>query len=123
MTAYQKAQAFNNLRWGCMPVTLLIGGEIAQARARGACSVAVADPAQLASLVPDSADLQAALRPQITRVVTDFLGERSAQGLDTAQFTTVTPAAVQSLHERLAPRLADMGLELKAVTIEAIERV
>ena len=106
-----------------MPVTVLIGGEIAEARARGTCSVAVADPAQLAAQVPDPENLQAELRPQITLAFTELLGERSAQGLDTAQFTTVTLAALQSLRDRLEPRLAAMGLQLKAVSIEAIERL
>ena len=121
MSAFQKGQVFKDLRWGIMPTPMLIGGSIAEARARGTCAVAVADPARLAAQVADPEVLIGFVRSSAGAAISDVLGERSAQAADKAQFTTVDPAVLQAFRGRLETRLAEAGLQLTAVTVEAIE--
>jgi hypothetical protein len=121
MPAYQKAQTYTDLRWGIMPTAMLIGGAIVEARARGTCAVAVADPGRLAEQVPNPEDLPGLVRSLAGQAIADLLGQRGLQAADAAQFTVVDPAVLQALHDALAPRLAQVGLELKALCIDAIE--
>ena len=124
MAAYAKDQEFRNLRWGTgMPVLTQIGGEIVQARARGNCAVAVADPALLTEKVPDPENLSAQVRAQIVTAAIDALGEYGQQAETVAQFLAGGIPAGQILRAQVGPRLAALGLTLKMLSIEAIERV
>jgi membrane protease subunit (stomatin/prohibitin family) len=124
MAGYQNAQEFKDLRWGTgMPVAVLVGGQVVQARAYGTCAVVVTDPVQLAEHVPDPESLPDYVRSQATLAVTDMLGERSMHVTDLAQFTAINPATYQALRDNLEPRLAAIGLKLKAMRIEAIDRL
>ena len=123
MAAYQTGQVFTNLLWGTMPMGMLVGGQAVEARARGTCAVAVADPALLAAQLPDPEDLPGYVRSQFARAVNDLLGERSQQAADAAQFTAINPATYQAFRDEVEPQLAACGLQLKAMRIEAIEIV
>jgi membrane protease subunit (stomatin/prohibitin family) len=122
MAAYQKGQAFNTLRWGTgMPVTVLVGGQVSEVRARGTYAMVVSDPAKLAEQVPNPDDLPAQVRMLAVLAVNETLGERSGQGLDAAHFTAITPELNQVFQARLAPRLSEVGLQLTQANVEAIE--
>jgi membrane protease subunit (stomatin/prohibitin family) len=124
MSAYQINQEFSDLRWGTMmPVTVMVGSDIVEVRARGTLAVIVVDPGPLAAALPDPDDLPGYLRSQVLPAITDLIGERSTQAANKAQLTAVTPETHQTLQAQLEPRFAALGLRLKSVTVEAIETV
>jgi len=122
MSAYQLAQEWNDLRWGTvMPVALMIGSTFVQVRARGSFSLAVIEPSRLEPQIPDPENLPAYLKSLLAQAIADILGERSAEVSNVAQLTTVTPQMIQALRTILEPKFKTLGLQLKNVTIEAIE--
>ncbi len=124
MNAYQLAQEWNDLRWGTvMPVALMIGSTFVQVRARGSFSLAVTDPSRLEPQMPDPENLPAYLKSLLAQTITDILGERSAEVSNVAQLTEVTPQTIQALRTILEPKFNALGLQLKNVTIEAIESI
>ena len=124
MTTYQAAQAYTNLRWGTMmPIAVMVGSTFAQVRARGTFSVAVSDPAQLAQAVPDPDDLEGYLRSVMLSTINEVIGERSTEVADIAQLTTITPQTVQAFQAKLEAAFGAAGLQLKQISIEAIESV
>jgi len=122
MTGYQISQEWNDLRWGTvMPVVVMIGSKLVQLRARGSCSVAVSDAARLDEKVPDPENLPAYVKSLLTQSITDMLGERSTEVSDIAQLTVITPQTIQAFQAALDSKFTTIGLQLKNVTIEAIE--
>jgi len=124
MNPYQPAQEYNNLRWGTMmPVMVMVGSSVIQVRARGNYSVSVTDPALLSQAVSDPEDLTGYLGSLVISMVTDLIGMRSSQVSDVAQLTAVTPETVQAFQAQLESRLKEIGLQLKQVSIDAIESI
>ena len=122
MNAYQSGQEWNDLRWGTvMPVTVMIASKLVEVRARGICSVAVADPARLEEKVPDPDNLPAYVKSLLAQTISDLIGERSGEVSDVAQLTAITAQTVQTFQTNLESKLNPIGLKLKNVTIEAIE--
>jgi membrane protease subunit (stomatin/prohibitin family) len=122
MNVYQLAQEWNDLHWGTgMPVTVMIASKLVQVRARGSCSVAVADPALLEEKVPDPENLTAYVKSLLAQTFTDSIGERSAEVSDVAQLTAITPQMIQTFQTQLESKFNPIGLKLKNVTVEAIE--
>ena len=122
MDAYQLAQEWNDLRWGTvMPVTVMIGSKFVEVRARGICSIAVTDPAQLEEQVPDHDNLTVYVKSLLAQTITDILGERSGEVSDVAQLTAITAQTIQMLQTKLESKFNAIGLRLKNVSIEAIE--
>ena len=122
MDTYQLAQEWNDLRWGtAMPVTVKIGSNFVEVRARGNCSLAVTSPARLEEQVPDPNNLTAYVKSLLAQTITDSIGERSAEVSDVAQLTTITPQMIQAFQTNLESKFNLIGLKLKNVTIEAIE--
>jgi membrane protease subunit (stomatin/prohibitin family) len=122
MNVYQLAQVWNDLRWGTvMPVAVMIGSNLVQVRARGSCSVAVTDPSRLEAQVPDPDNLTAFVRSLLVLTITDMLGERSAEVSNVAQLTTITPQTIQVFQTKLESKFNAVGLNLKNVSLEAIE--
>jgi membrane protease subunit (stomatin/prohibitin family) len=123
MTAYQTGQEFNALRWGVMPVALMVGGTFAQVRARGTFSAVIADPKLLAEALPDAEALPRYLQNLLGSTMTDTIGERSAVVTTLEQLTALTPETVQVLEHIAQARFAAIGMRLTDVQIEAIESV
>jgi membrane protease subunit (stomatin/prohibitin family) len=124
MNAYQLAKEWNDLRWGTvMPVTVMIGSKLVQVRARGICSVAVTDPARLEEKVPDPDNLTAYVKSLLAQTITDMIGERSGEVSEVAQLIAITSQTVQAFQTNLESKFNPIGLQLKNVTIEAIESV
>ncbi len=124
MNAYRPAQEYNDLRWGTMmPVPLMIGSRLVQVRARGICSLTVQDIQRLQAQVPDPDSLTAHVRALLASAMTDVLGELSREVADVAQLTAVTEKTTRTLQSKLEPKFSALGLQMKAVKIEAIESV
>jgi membrane protease subunit (stomatin/prohibitin family) len=124
MTTYQPAQEYNDLRWGTgMPIPLMIGSQLAQVRARGTCSLMVIDIQRLQQQVPDPDDLTAHVRSLLASIMTETIGELSQEVTNVAQLTTVTEHTIRAFQVKLEPKFKELGLQLKAVSIEAIESV
>jgi membrane protease subunit (stomatin/prohibitin family) len=122
MNAYQSAQEWNDLRWGTvMPVTVMIGSNLVQVRARGNCSFAVTDPARLEEQVPNPDNLTAYVKSLLAQTITDMIGERSGEVSDVAQLTAITAQTIQTLQTKLESKFNAIGLQLKNVSIETIE--
>jgi membrane protease subunit (stomatin/prohibitin family) len=104
-----------------MPVAVKVGSRFVEVRARGSFSVAVIDPAALAVKVPDPENLTAYLRSLVTSSVTEMIGERSYEVSTVAQLTAITAQTTQELQTKLEAKFKDLGLQLKKVSIEALE--
>jgi membrane protease subunit (stomatin/prohibitin family) len=124
MNTYQLAQEWNDIRWGTvMPVTVMIGSDLVQVRARGSCSLAVTDPSRLEAHVPDPDNLTAYVRSLLVQTITDMIGERSGEVSDVMQLTAITAQTIQTLQTKLELKTNLVGLHLKNVSIETIERL
>jgi membrane protease subunit (stomatin/prohibitin family) len=124
MNAYQLAQEWNDLQWGTvMPVTVMIGSELVQMRARGICSVAVSDPLQLEQKIPDPDNLVAFVKSLLAQVITDMLGKLSSDASNVGQLITITAETIQVLRVQLEPKFTAIGLRLKDVSIQVIEKL
>jgi membrane protease subunit (stomatin/prohibitin family) len=124
MNAYQLNQEWNDLRWGTpMPIMTMIAAQLTQFRARGVCSVSVADPAKLAEKIPDPASLPGWVKSLITQIVTDVIAERAGQVSDVTQLNAGDAQIVQAFQANLEAKLAAIGLRLKTARIEMLEKV
>ena len=124
MDTYQLAQEWNDLRWGtAMPVTVKIGSNFVEVRARGNCSLAVTSPARLEEQVPDPNNLTAYVKSLLAQTITDMIGERSGEVSDVAHLTAITPQTIQTLQTKLESKFNAIGLRLKNVSIETIENL
>jgi len=124
MTTYQSTQEWNNLFWGtAMPVTIVIGSNLAQVRAYGKCSFAVADPARLEERVSDPDQLTPYVKSLLMTSFSDAIGERSGEFSDMSQLTAITSQIIQELRTKVEPRLYEIGLRLNSVSIEKIESI
>ena len=122
MNAYQLDQEWKDLRWGTViPVAVMIGSKVIQVRARGCCSLAVTEPERLEEKVPLPDNLPAHVKALLVQSMTDMLGEQSAGASEVAQLTTVTPQTVQALQTILEPKFTALGLQIKNLSIEAVE--
>jgi membrane protease subunit (stomatin/prohibitin family) len=122
MIPYQSAQEYNDLRWGTgMPVTVMVGSNIVEVRARGSFSAAVIEPARLAEEVPDPEDLPGCMRSLVVMTITDIIGQRSQEVSEVAQLTAITPQTIQAFQTMLESKFNAVGLKLKNATIEAVE--
>ncbi|MBI5290749.1 MAG: SPFH domain-containing protein [Chloroflexi bacterium] len=70
---------------------------------------------------PDS--LTAHVRALLASAMTDVLGELSREVADVAQLTAMTEQITKALQSKLEPKFSALGLQMKAVNIEAIESV
>jgi membrane protease subunit (stomatin/prohibitin family) len=124
MTTYQTAQEYNDLRWGTvMPIALMIGSQFLQARARGTYSMTVSDVQLLQQQVPDPDELITQVRSLMANIITETIGELSQEVTSAAQLTTITEHTIQAFQAKIEPKFKALGLQLKAVSIEAIESV
>jgi membrane protease subunit (stomatin/prohibitin family) len=124
MKSYSNNQEYNQLFWGTrMPATVMIGSDIVEVRARGNYSLIVKDPQKLQEQVPDPDDLESYLGSFLSLYVMEFIGELSCAVSNVAQLTMVTDQTCTALRAKLEPKLNELGLELKAVRIEAIEKI
>jgi hypothetical protein len=73
--------------------------------------------------VPDPDSLTAHVRALLASAMTDVLGELSREVADVAQLTAVTEKTTRALQAKLEPKFNALGLQMKAVKIEAIESV
>jgi membrane protease subunit (stomatin/prohibitin family) len=122
MQTYQFAQEWNDIRWGTvMPIAIMIGTKFVQLRARGICSFAVTDPARLKEQIPDPENLTLYVKSLLTQMITEMIGERSAEVSEVAELTTIDKMIIQTLQPRLESKFNAIGLTLKNVSIEAIE--
>ena len=117
-------QAFDDLLWATpMPVMVLLGGEPAQVRGRGKCSLVVVDPAALAEKVAEVDALLPALRPMMANAFINAVGSKSRSVSGAAELAAIKDQVAAELMAQAAPDLEAMGLKLTAVEIEAIERL
>ncbi len=124
MTTYQPAQEYNDLRWGTgMPIALLVGSQFVQVRARGTCSLVLQDIHQLQQQVPDPDDLTARVRTLLASHMEETIGELNLQVANVMQLTTITEQTLQTFRAKLEPKFKELGLQLKSISIEAIESV
>jgi membrane protease subunit (stomatin/prohibitin family) len=124
MNPYSCNQEYNDLFWGTrMPVAVMIGSDIVELRARGDYSLIVKDPQKLQEQVPDPDDLESYLGSFLSLYVVEFIGELSCAASNVTQLTVVTDQTCMALQAKLEPRLNELGLQLKAVRIEAIEKI
>jgi membrane protease subunit (stomatin/prohibitin family) len=124
MNAYQLTQEWNDLQWGTvMPVTVMVGSDIVQLRARGSCSLAVSDPLKLEQKVPDPENLVAIVKSLLAQAITDVLGQRSSEISNVGQLATITAETIQALKAQLEPKFNPIGLQLKNVDIQVIEKL
>jgi membrane protease subunit (stomatin/prohibitin family) len=122
MIPYQSAQEYNDLFWGTtMPVTVMVGSNIVEVRARGSFSAAVSEPVRLAEEVPDPEDLPGCMRSLIVMTITDIIGQRSQEVANVAQLTTITSQTTQAFQTELESKFNAVGLKIKSVHIEAVE--
>jgi membrane protease subunit (stomatin/prohibitin family) len=96
---------------------------VARLRARGTCALTVREPTLLEKQIADPDNLPAQLNALLASTITDVLGELSSQASDLNQVTAITEQTRQALQSSLEPKCAALGLQLKAVKIEAIESV
>ena len=124
MNLYQSGQEINEIHWGtAMPIALKVGSQFVQLRARGTCSLVVQDIQQLQQQVPDPDNLTAHVRALLASVMEETIGELGLQSANVAQLTFVTTQTVQAVQAKLEPKFEQLGLQLKAISIEAIESV
>ena len=124
MIPYQPAQEYNNLRWGTgMPIALKVGSQFVQVRVRGTYSLLVRDIQQLQQHVSDPDALTAYVRSLLASAMEEMIGELGLHAANIAQLTTITEQTVQTFKESLEPKFKELGLQLLAVSIEAIEIV
>jgi len=122
MSPEQPAQEYNHVRWGTMmPATVKVGSKIVQLRARGEFSAAVNDRTRLTAQVPDLENLEAYLKNLVVSTVLDLIAILSQQASSVDQLKAVSTGAAQTLQEMLTPKFQAVGLQLKAVVIEAVE--
>lgn len=124
MTNSSQNQEYNNLRWGTMmPISLMIGSNFVQLRARGSYSFIIQDAERLKKQVSDPDALLSYTRSQVTIAITNVVGELSQQVSSVAQLTKVTDQTLSLLKSQLETKFAELGLQLKSITIEAIENL
>jgi membrane protease subunit (stomatin/prohibitin family) len=124
MDSYTQAQEFTDLHWGTInPIAVMIASQFYQIRARGSYTLAVSDPQALAAQVPDPQDLQTAINPLAMSCITDLIGELSATAASLAQVTDLNEATARKFLALLGPKFSALGLQIKSLSLEAIERV
>ena len=122
MNTYQPEQQLVDLRWGTlMPIMTMVNSNLVQLRARGKFSAIIADPAKFSIEVPDPNNPQSYLNSIIVTAITDMLIGSSQTASDVGQLTTVTYQTVEALHTVLESKFMAIGLQLKDVSIDAIE--
>ena len=122
MNAYQPEQQLLDLRWGTMmPIMAMVSSNLVQLRARGKFSATIVDPAKLAVEIPDPNNLSPHLNSLIVVAITDMLLESSQSASDVGQLTTLTDRTRQTFRTALESKFKPIGLQLKNVSIEAIE--
>ncbi len=124
MTTYTTHQTLNDIRWWTgMPLTLKVGGQIVQVRARGTVALTVTAADKLSAQIPNPDDLSSTLTPHLNLAAIDAVGELSHSAANLAQLTTLTPASRDIFKANMASKLAEFGVQVDHVTIEAIESV
>ena len=124
METYTKDQVFENIRWGTMmPIPVMVAGEILEVRARGNVSVIVAEPPQMPAQMENPEDLETELRGYFSACINDAIGELSKSALNIEQFLTITAPTTELFQSRFDQRLAGMGLKVRSLVIEAIEKI
>lgn len=124
MSAYKADQEWNDLFWGTgTPVSVMIGSDFAQVRARGKLSFVVTDPARLEAQVPDADQVAGLVKSILVAALTDLIGEQSGELSDIEQLTASAPQIIQALQTKLESKFKEAGLQLKGLSIEAIENL
>jgi hypothetical protein len=72
--------------------------------------------------VPDPENLPSYVKSLLVQTITDMIGERSGEVSDVTQLTTITAQTIQALQTKLELKTNLVGLQLKNVNIETIER-
>jgi hypothetical protein len=121
---YQPEQEYNDIHWGTgIPVVLKVGEQFVQVWARGSCSLMVRDRLQLQPRVPNPEDLPGFVRSLLASLIEETIGELGMQVSKVAQLTVVTDQMVQSFQAKIESKFAELGLKLKAISIDAIESI
>jgi membrane protease subunit (stomatin/prohibitin family) len=124
MSPYETDQEWNDLFWGTgMPVSIMIGSDFAQVRARGKLSFVVTDPTRLQAQVPDADQVAGLVKSILVSTLTDVIGEQSAEISDIAQLKASAPQIIQALQTKLESKFKEAGLQLKGLSMEAIENL
>ncbi len=124
MTPYEKNQELSDIRWWTgMPTALMVGSEIIQVRARGIATLAIVDADKAATVISDPGDLESSLRPLIAASIIEALGELGQTVAAVTQLTTINATTINFFTAKLDNRLADAGLQVKQLEVEAIESV
>lgn len=124
MNSDKTEREWNDLFWGTgMPVSVMIGSDFAQVRARGTLSFVVTDPGRLEAQVADADQAAGLVKSILVSTLTDVIGEKSAEFSDIEQLTASAPQILQALQAKLESKFKEVGLQLKGLNIEAIENL
>jgi membrane protease subunit (stomatin/prohibitin family) len=122
MSADEIDREWNDMFWGTsMPVSVMIGSDFAQVQARGKLSFVVTDPGRLEAQVTDADQVTGLVKSILVSALTDIIGEQSSQLSDIEQLTASAPQILQALQAKLELKFKEVGLQFKALSIEAIE--
>jgi membrane protease subunit (stomatin/prohibitin family) len=117
-------QEINDIFWGTMmPITVLLGEEVTQIRARGSYSVRIIDQACFTQQVGAPADLSAQVRPVVGLRVTEVVGGASQGATDIGQLAAQAEALASAVQSQLEPDFNALGLTITRFGIQAIEVV
>ena len=124
METYTKGQEFNNIRWGTMmPIAVMVGGVILEVRARGTVSVTVEDPIKIQAQIEDPEDFTSEMRSYFSACINDAIGELSQSAVSTEQFLSISETTKNMFVSAFDHKLAEMGLKVKGLVVEAIEKM
>jgi membrane protease subunit (stomatin/prohibitin family) len=119
-----QAPELENLRWGTMmPIALRIGSQFVQVRARGSYTLLIQDRSRFQSQIADPHNLRGQVGTLIVNAFTEVIGELSQTVSGVAQITGATASVTRSLCEKLEPTLAGLGLRMKTLTVDTIEKM
>lgn len=124
MTTDTFNQDYNDQRWGTrMPIALMIGSAVVELRARGTYSLTVVDSQRLQTEISDPEDLPNFVGSLVTVALTDAIGQMAQKATRVTQLTQSTEPVAQALRAGLESKLNALGLQLRALKVEAIEQV
>ncbi len=118
-----KPQEFGNILWGTItPVIITLGSRIIQVRVRGSCSVAVTNPRVFEQMLGDSTRMATQVKGIIVNKITDALFEVSRGKEDLIDIISSSDEMAGMVKAIAEPALNNLGLTLKQLEIQTIER-
>jgi hypothetical protein len=123
MGIYSLNQEFNDWHWETLPAALKLSSQTVKARARGSCSFSVKNVNELEVQMPELDDLKSYLSAMMSLGVNEMLGELGGTVPDLGQLNTAAGQATQAIQAKLEPSFSEVGLQLTAIHVEAIENI